>query len=82
MATEAARSRYWLRNFAGWEQFKDSIPNASHLGIAELQKKKWMDFIITQNVDRLHHKAGSTDIIELHGTTYQSVSPLLLHRQP
>jgi len=31
----------------------------------------WAQDIITQNVDRLHHKAASRDIIELHGTTHR-----------
>ena len=30
-----------------------------------------MDALITQNVDRLHQKAGATDVIELHGTTHR-----------
>ena len=33
----------------------------------------WGQGLITQNVDRLHHKAGSADILELHGTTHQVV---------
>jgi NAD-dependent deacetylase len=47
-------------------------PNAGHMALAELQRHvlaKGKRFtLITQNVDRLHQKAGSTDVIELHGT--------------
>src|SRR3954454_21566072 len=45
-------------------------PNAAHLGLAELEK----DFdvtIITQNIDDLHERAGSKNIIHLHGQIFQ-----------
>ncbi len=48
------------------KQLYDVVPNAGHVGLAELEK----DFdvhIITQNVDDLHERAGSTRIIHLHG---------------
>lgn len=41
-------------------------PNAGHLGLVELEK--WFDtYIITQNVDDLHERAGSTNVLHLHG---------------
>ena len=51
-----------------WEQYpvEEVAPNEAHRIIAELEK----DFkvtVITQNIDNLHEKAGSTDIIHLHG---------------
>jgi NAD-dependent deacetylase len=45
-------------------------PNAAHIGLAELEK----DFdvtIITQNIDDLHERAGSSNIIHLHGQIFQ-----------
>ena len=48
-------------------------PNAGHIGLAELEK----DFdvrIITQNVDNLHERAGSTQVIHLHGELMKSCS--------
>jgi len=47
-------------------QLKDCQPNAGHTGLAELEK----DFevhIITQNIDNLHERAGSSHVIHLHG---------------
>lgn len=47
-------------------QLKDARPNAGHIGLAELEK----DFdvhIITQNVDNLHERAGSSKVLHLHG---------------
>lgn len=48
------------------KQLLDVAPNAGHIGLAELEK----DFnvtVVTQNVDNLHERAGSTRIIHLHG---------------
>ncbi|KAM3963946.1 LOW QUALITY PROTEIN: NAD-dependent protein deacylase Sirt4 [Aphomia sociella] len=63
------RQRYWARNFIGWPRFSKIQPNAVHYSINELEKAK-LTSIVTQNVDRLHHKAGSKNVIELHGTGY------------
>jgi NAD-dependent deacetylase len=48
-------------------------PNAAHLAITELQKKDKCDAIITQNYDGLHHKAGSKNIFEFHGTIIMQI---------
>jgi NAD-dependent deacetylase len=48
----------------------DAQPNAAHFGLAELEK----DFdltIITQNIDDLHERAGSTNILHLHGEIFK-----------
>ncbi len=42
-------------------------PNSCHLALAELEKRKLLDAVITQNVDNLHQEAGSRNVIELHG---------------
>ena len=47
-------------------QLKDAAPNAAHLAIASLEKDYDVQ-VITQNVDNLHERAGSTRIIHLHG---------------
>ncbi|KAG6461456.1 NAD-dependent protein deacylase Sirt4 [Manduca sexta] len=64
------RQRYWARNFVGWPRFSSVQPNDTHLAIRELEKIGKVTSIVTQNVDRLHHKAGSENVIELHGTGY------------
>ena len=48
------------------KQLLDVVPNAGHLGVADLER----DFnvtVVTQNVDNLHERAGSTHVIHLHG---------------
>lgn len=79
MVTEERRARYWARSFAGWHEFSAVQPNRAHHALAQMQRMGWAQSIITQNVDRLHHKAGSTEIIELHGTTHRYLLPLLMH---
>ncbi len=44
-------------------------PNTAHLVLAEMEKKGKLSSVITQNIDGLHQKAGSKNVLELHGTT-------------
>jgi len=55
------------------KQAISSEPNAAHFALAELENH-FKVTIITQNVDNLHEKAGSTDIIHLHGELFKSRS--------
>jgi NAD-dependent SIR2 family protein deacetylase len=71
--SEKLRQRYWARAVVGWEQFRLARPGAAHLAIAELEERGLVRGVITQNVDRLHHRAGSRDIIELHGALAEVV---------
>jgi NAD-dependent deacetylase len=43
-------------------------PNAAHRALAELEHAGWIEAIVTQNIDRLHERAGSRDVIEVHGS--------------
>jgi NAD+-dependent protein deacetylase sirtuin 4 len=61
------RQRYWARATMGWPRFSGARPNAAHLALAALEGEGRLAGIITQNVDRLHHAAGSRRIVELHG---------------
>lgn len=63
-----ARRRYWARAMLGWPRVQVAQPNAAHHALATLQGHRGMAALITQNVDTLHDKAGSTDVIELHGS--------------
>jgi NAD-dependent deacetylase len=48
-------------------------PNDAHLALAELERRGLVRAVITQNVDRLHRKAGSERVIEVHGSIEYSV---------
>jgi NAD-dependent deacetylase sirtuin 4 len=65
--SEETRKRYWARSASGWERMRLAQPNAGHRALASLEGIGVVAGVITQNVDRLHHKAGSRTITELHG---------------
>jgi NAD-dependent deacetylase sirtuin 4 len=66
--SEAARTRYWARSAVGWTRVSTARPNAGHFALAELEDAGAVQGIITQNVDGLHHAAGSRRVVELHGS--------------
>ena len=68
LADEAARRRYWIGGHLGWRAFAAAEPNAGHLALAEMESAGTVTGVITQNVDGLHLRAGSTRVIEVHGT--------------
>jgi NAD-dependent SIR2 family protein deacetylase len=62
------RQRYWARNHVGWRHMAATLPNAGHRALATLERVGVVSGVITQNVDLLHTKAGSRNVIDLHGT--------------
>lgn len=67
------RQRYWARSFIGWRRFASAMPNETHRSIAALEKRGRMTGLVTQNVDELHSKAGSENVVELHGSNHRVV---------
>jgi NAD-dependent SIR2 family protein deacetylase len=63
----SVRARYWARSAVGWRHFSGSEPGEAHRALAELERRGLVAHLITQNVDGLHHAAGSRNVIELHG---------------
>jgi NAD-dependent SIR2 family protein deacetylase len=61
------RRRYWARATIGWARFSAAAPNDAHRALAALEEHGPLAGVITQNVDRLHHRAGSRRVVELHG---------------
>jgi NAD-dependent deacetylase len=51
----------------------DAEPNGAHLALAELERRGLLQAVITQNIDLLHERAGSRDVIEVHGSIRRSV---------
>ncbi|OBK19500.1 SIR2 family NAD-dependent protein deacylase [Mycobacterium asiaticum] len=70
-ADPAFRQRYWARNHVGWRHMDDTQPNAGHRALATLERAGVVTGVITQNVDLLHTKAGSRNVVNLHGTYAQ-----------
>lgn len=50
----------------------DAKPNMAHLKLAELEKAGKLKAIVTQNIDGLHQKAGSQNVLELHGSVHRN----------
>jgi NAD+-dependent protein deacetylase sirtuin 4 len=71
--SESLRRRYWARAMAGWETFRRAQPGRAHRALARLEARGVVMSVITQNVDRLHHAAGSRRVIELHGALAEVV---------
>jgi NAD-dependent SIR2 family protein deacetylase len=57
----------------GWPWIDAREPNPAHEAIAVLEEQQFISGVITQNVDGLHHKAGSQCVLELHGTLSEVV---------
>lgn len=65
--SESARKRYWAGSLRGWPRVRDAHPNAAHAALARLEARGQVRQIVTQNVDRLHQRAGSRRVVDLHG---------------
>lgn len=65
--TIAVRRRYWARSMSGWPSFEAARPAVAHQTLAALEGNGRLCAIVTQNVDDLHRRAGSRNVIDLHG---------------
>jgi len=46
----------------------EAQPNDGHRALAELEERGWVQAVVTQNIDRLHERAGSREVVEVHGS--------------
>jgi NAD-dependent SIR2 family protein deacetylase len=67
VGNDATRRRYWARSLVGWTRIAGATPNRAHAALARLERGGFTRGLITQNVDGLHTRAGSPDVIDLHG---------------
>ncbi len=69
VSSEKSRIDYWEYKLETHEFFRNAKPNAAHKSLVELEKTGKMLALVTQNIDSLHRKAGTTadKLIELHG---------------
>ncbi|WP_321846726.1 NAD-dependent protein deacetylase [Paraburkholderia bannensis] len=95
LGSESWRRRYWARSMIGWPTVGLAQPNGAHRALAQLDAAQRFGALVTQNVDGLHQRAGSRDVIELHGSighvhcldcgaqyTRASIQPELVARNP
>lgn len=64
---EAYRRRFWAGARAGTQHLADIDPNPGHTSLAALEHYGYLTGVITQNVDGLHARAGTSNLAELHG---------------
>lgn len=70
MSSEAARIEHWDYKLEAWEAFRDAQPNEIHRAIVRLEEAGKVEMVVTQNIDGLHARAGTSAerLVELHGT--------------
>jgi NAD-dependent deacetylase len=64
--------RFWLFYGERFQSLEHKQPNRAHEALAELERAGLLDAVITQNIDRLHARAGTRELVEVHGTIAHS----------
>ncbi|MDG2140664.1 MAG: NAD-dependent protein deacetylase [Gammaproteobacteria bacterium] len=73
LENESVRKRYWARSFIGWPNIAFAKPNQAHYSLVDLETKGYIGTLVTQNVDRLHQRAGHHNVVDLHGRLDQVI---------
>jgi NAD-dependent deacetylase len=64
--------RFWHFYGARFQTLEDRRPNPAHAALVTLEQSGLLDAVITQNIDRLHERAGTRELVEVHGTISHS----------
>jgi NAD-dependent deacetylase len=82
LASEPARVEYWDQKLEAWPSFRDARPNAAHQAVVALEQAGRLHMVLTQNIDGLHGRAGTSPerLVEIHGTG-SAVECLSCHRR-
>lgn len=68
--------RFWRFYGERFAVLADKRPNAAHRALVELERRGLLRAVITQNVDMLHRKAGTRELVEVHGSIATSSCPV------
>jgi len=71
-AWRADPRRFWSFYGQRFHALSDKQPNRAHAALVELERRGKLDAVVTQNIDMLHRKAGTRDLVEVHGTIEHS----------
>jgi NAD-dependent deacetylase len=71
-AWRADPERFWHFYGSRFQTLEGKEPNGAHRALVELERRGKLDAVITQNIDRLHRRAGTQELIEVHGTIEHS----------
>src|SRR2546421_1263762 len=61
-------AQFWSFYGQRFASLRDKRPNGAHEALVELERRGILEAVITQNIDRLHRRAGTEELIEVHGT--------------
>jgi NAD-dependent deacetylase len=64
--------RFWHFYGSRFQTLEHKQPNGAHAALVALERARLLDAVITQNIDRLHARAGSSELVEVHGTIAHS----------
>jgi NAD-dependent deacetylase len=64
--------RFWKFYGERFQTLEHKRPNRAHEALVELERAGRLDAVITQNIDQLHSRAGSSELVEVHGTIAHS----------
>jgi NAD-dependent deacetylase len=64
--------RFWSFYGERFHALEDKLPNRAHEALVELERRGLLEAVITQNIDRLHARAGTRELVEVHGTIAHS----------
>ena len=67
-AWRADPERFWSFYGDRFQTLGDKQPNGAHRALVELERRGLLDAVITQNIDMLHRKAGTRELVEVHGS--------------
>jgi NAD-dependent deacetylase len=74
--------KVWRFYAPRFDMLADAEPNRVHTALAALEREALVRAIVTQNIDTLHQRAGSRDVIEVHGSIRTSSCPACGARYP
>jgi NAD-dependent deacetylase len=65
--------RFWRFYGDRFQSLRDKRPNAGHKALVELESRGLIEAVVTQNIDMLHRRAGTRELVEVHGTIERSL---------
>jgi NAD-dependent deacetylase len=68
-------ARVWRFYAPRFAMLTEAEPNPAHLALAELEQRGLVQAVVTQNIDLLHGRAGSREVVEVHGSIRTSSCP-------
>jgi NAD-dependent deacetylase len=81
-AFRADPARVWSFYAPRFSMLTEAEPNDAHRALAELERRGLVRAVVTQNIDLLHERAGSRDVVEVHGSIRSASCPACATRVP